>query len=106
MLSPNSDREKQISTNSLVFASGQASLDICLSLLVLDHHLKSVNALVKKYADYVPLSGVRMLDGASNAFMRQQFRTCELEVLLADVRKNKRGTVNSVAPSDMHEWYI
>lgn len=31
VLLPNNGSEKQISTNSLFFGSGQASLDICLS---------------------------------------------------------------------------
>ena len=45
---PNSARKKQISTNSLFFGSGQASLDICLSFDCLRSSFEKVESVKKE----------------------------------------------------------
>ena len=48
VLSPNIDREKQISTDSIFFAGGQASLDICLSFDCLGSSFKKLGNIEKE----------------------------------------------------------
>lgn len=68
---PESGREKQISTNSLFFDSGQASLDICLSFECLGSSCKKIERIGKEYRQRRTACRAETLDQASNAIMRQ-----------------------------------
>ena len=46
-----------------------------------------------------------MLDLVSNTFIQEQLGAYEF-ISLAAAEQNKNKTANSMASSDMHEWYI